>query len=181
MLSVQQVAGIVAKGDTSRLYSKQSLIPLPGATKQAGHTDTKENTRGDVAIMVNLSGTSRILYVWSITYQDRCVPYWDAITANGIQPSVAINQNHSMIQLDQIETYEISEGWAVHHQRIELKKGEMLLWDGHLWHAGGEVPCEDAEGEINCAWWARMHRGTPFVYAAEIHERGDSGRTEIRA
>jgi hypothetical protein len=50
--------------------------------------------------------------------------------------------------------YALAAGWTVEAKTIDIPQGHLLVWDGHLWHAGGEL----VEGSVNTniAWWGRL-------------------------
>jgi len=143
---------------------------------QAGHCDASKANKNDVAVMINLHDSVWVLYIWRITYRARFVPYFAAIEARGIIPKVAINK----IELDDEKTYATAKGWSVEKERLEIEKGEMLVWSGHLWHAGGEVASEEGGGVLNAAWWARLNNGSHSVYAATAHEENAEEQAEER-
>ena len=125
-----------------------------GVVRQAGHCDASSSVKGDVSTTVNVSPEPRLLLTWRVTHNDKCVGYYDALRQGGIKRKPCVPDSRYP-ELDDESQYEVDKenGWRVEHTEVELLFGEVLLWDGHLWHAGGPLVEGD---EFNVAWWARL-------------------------
>jgi hypothetical protein len=143
------------------------LVSGPGVVRQAGHTDAERNVKGDVAVTVCLSATPRQLMVWIIRHHGKYVGYYEALDRGGIK----VVHPYKMALLDNPKTYELAEkdGWTITAMTIDVPQGHLLLWDGHMWHAGGELVGDDVR---NFAWWGRRKKSTGgVVYTEACNER----------
>ena len=118
--------------------------------------------------MLGLSPQPRQVVFWRVFFNGRCVPYFEAIQRGGTKATSIVRKRHYPT-LDQKLQYEKAPGWDVGKVIIYLNLGEIILWDGHLWRAGGVL--DDGE-VVNAAWWARLMPGRkeregPSVYAVD--------------
>ena len=161
-----------------RLHEHTALISLENSATQAGHTDAHPDVVGDVPTVVNLSPRPRELLLWKVTHNGRFVPYYAALDEKGVVPTSEV-QVGPYPRLDLPTQFQTAKGWEVGPERLHLQFGEVVLWDGHLWHAGGSLVASDT---FNTAWWARLLPGKeeegeegPHVYAVDcIPQPGNS-------
>lgn len=112
------------------------------------------------------------MYIWPIYRKEdftnpdvrKYYSYYEALGQKGIEPQGSPKLKYPPLSSSKLCKVHDEHGWEVPREPVAIliKLGEMIVWDGHLWHAGAELVEIDMEKlggrerEPEFAYWARL-------------------------